>query len=341
MMNLSSSQDVLRSVLKTKEKLIPGPLPKDCVTSDRPAVIMGIDEAGRGPVLGTSLRNSAFLNVRHTYTRFTGPMVYGAAYWKLDDNDEICELGYDDSKALTKEKRDSFFKGIVDENKNRIGWILRILSAPEISGHSLAKNPVSLNQVSHAAAIEMIQHAIQCGINLRRVYIDTVGHPGYYEKLLGNAFVGSGIDFVVRKKADSLFPVVSAASICAKVMRDYFMENWTFSEPCVRDANRDMEEGYLGSGYPGDENTKKWLSKNMDSVFGFPDIVRFNWSTARDLIKEKSVEFEWEDPDQENQTSIMSFLQKPGTVKNGKRGRFYRNQGLREVSGAGENGFLS
>lgn len=267
-------------------------------------------------------------------------MIYGAAYWKLDDNDEICGLGYDDSKALSKEKRDSFFKGIVDENKDRIGWVLRVLSAPEISGHSLAKNPVSLNQISHAAAIEMIQHIIQCGVNLRRVYIDTVGHPGHYERLLGQAFVGSGIDFVVRKKADSLFPVVSAASICAKVVRDHVMESWTFSEPCVHDANRDMEVGYLGSGYPGDENTKKWLSKNMDSVFGFPNLVRFNWSTARDLIKKNSVEFEWEDPEQENQPSIMSFLQKPSAGKSSKRNKFYRNQGLREVSGVGEHGFL-
>ena len=52
-MNLSSSQNVLKSVMTPKKTLIPGSLPKDCITSDKPACVMGIDEAGRGPVLGT------------------------------------------------------------------------------------------------------------------------------------------------------------------------------------------------------------------------------------------------------------------------------------------------
>ena len=52
------------------------------------------------------------------------------------------------------------------------------------------------------------------------------------------------------------------------------------------------------------------------------------------------MEFEWEDPEQENQPSIMSFLQKPSAGKSSKRNKFYRNQGLREVSGVGEHGFL-
>ena len=56
-MNLSPDQDVLKSVMTTKETLIPGPLPKDCVSADKPACVMGIDEAGRGPVLGTFLKS--------------------------------------------------------------------------------------------------------------------------------------------------------------------------------------------------------------------------------------------------------------------------------------------
>jgi ribonuclease H2 subunit A len=49
-----------------------------------------------------------------------------------------------------------------------------------------------------------------------QVYVDTVGVAERYQDYLTKAFQGR-IKFTVTKKADSLFPVVSAASICAKV----------------------------------------------------------------------------------------------------------------------------
>jgi ribonuclease H2 subunit A len=50
----------------------------------------------------------------------------------------------------------------------------------------------------------------------------------------------------VSKKADSLFPIVSAASICAKVTRDQCLEQWSFIE-----AKQGMYiDREMGSGYP-------------------------------------------------------------------------------------------
>ena len=54
------------------------------------------------------------------------------------------------------------------------------------------------------------------------------------------------IKIKVSKKADSLFPVVSAASICAKVIRDLALKNWIFPE----NIKMNEETGW-GSGYPG------------------------------------------------------------------------------------------
>ena len=48
-----------------------------------------------------------------------------------------------------------------------------------------------------------------------KVYVDTVGDADKYRVKLTEIF--PGIKFVVAKKADSLFPVVSGASIVAKV----------------------------------------------------------------------------------------------------------------------------
>jgi ribonuclease H2 subunit A len=68
------------------------------------------------------------------------------------------------------------------------------------------------------------------GVNLKKVYVDTVGIPEKYKAMFEREFQGEGLEFTVESKADDTFPVVSAASICAKVTRDHGIIDWKYTE---------------------------------------------------------------------------------------------------------------
>ncbi len=85
-----------------------GSVPELCRSE---SCVMGIDEAGRGAVLG--------------------PMTYGAAYWADSVNEEMCAMGFDDSKAITAEKRRALFDRLVATPQ--IGWMVKLISSEEIS----------------------------------------------------------------------------------------------------------------------------------------------------------------------------------------------------------------
>lgn len=42
-----------------------------------------------------------------------------------------------------------------------------------------------------------------------------------------------------------------------------------------------------------DPKTKSWLLKYLDPVFGYPQFVRFSWSTAKTLLDDKAVPVRW------------------------------------------------
>lgn len=214
-------------------------------------------------------------------------MVYGAAYTSKNYAEKLKEtFGVDDSKKLKAEERENIQKEML-KNSDFIKHNLRIIDACELSTKMLRRNKYNLNLISHDAAIELIkiskkQIEDSKGI-LAHVYIDTVGDPKKYQEKIENEF--PGVTITVSKKADSLFPIVSAASIFAKVARDDIIENFGMN---------------IGSGYPSDPNTIKWLSKNKDDVFGFKsNLVRFSWSTVSKIINDK-VKVEWSDDEEED-----------------------------------------
>ncbi|XP_013415716.1 ribonuclease H2 subunit A isoform X1 [Lingula anatina] len=243
---------------------------------------LGIDEAGRGPVLG--------------------PMVYGTCYSPISLKDQLKEMGFADSKVLNEEQREKLFEKIKNSTEV-LGWMIEVLSPNFISNSMLRRSKYNLNALSHDCAIGLIKKALDKGANIKEVYVDTVGDPAKYQAKLKGIF--PDLDITVAKKADSIYPIVSAASICAKVARDNAVKNWTFKEGITVEN--------FGSGYPGDPATKKFLTDYLDPVFGFPQFVRFSWSTADLLLQKNAVSVKWEDDDDDDQNDKKRKKDSAGT----------------------------
>ncbi|KAH9621333.1 hypothetical protein KSS87_015604 [Heliosperma pusillum] len=244
------------------------------------ACMMGIDEAGRGPVLG--------------------PMVYGCLYCAVSFQKTLASLEFADSKTLKEEKREELFEAL--KANDSIGWAVDVIDPRELSAKMLKKNKINLNEISHDSAIGLVTTVLSMGVLLTQVYVDTVGDPEKYQTKLSERF--PSIKFVVAKKADSLYPVVSGASIVAKVTRDRALRSWTFDE-----SAENMHRNF-GSGYPGDPETKAWLEHHKQSVFGFPTLVRFSWGTCTSYFKD-GVKVIWDSDDALDENGVAN--------KNGKR----------------------
>ena len=97
-------------------------------------------------------------------------------------------------------------------------------------------------------------------------------------------------------KADANYPIVSAASICAKVNRD---EKIKSLESAIG--------AHIGCGYSHDEQTIKWMDSNIDNVFGYKNYVRFSWETTVKKLNDHNVNVCWDEkkPDQ-SQLNLVS-----------------------------------
>jgi ribonuclease H2 subunit A len=236
-------------------------------------------------------------------------MVYGLFYLPAELHHSLLAETYhfDDSKVLTPKFRSSLMQTLCTPGTplyTHCGWATRVMSARDISAGMLRRTaPYNLNAQAMDATIDLIKAVLAKGVNVMHIYIDTIGKPEVYQKKLEKIFPAKKI--TVAKKADSLYPCVSAASVCAKVTRDVALEM------SYESAYATSSSAGWGSGYPSDARCSRWLKDNMHPVFGWGPECRFSWGTAKELleIKNKRIRLDWPDEkDTANGTKISDFF---------------------------------
>lgn len=157
----------------------------------------------------------------------------------------------------------------------------------------LRRQPINLNRQAEEATISLIQSALDRRIPLVECYVDALGPAPQWQARLSAIF--PSVKFTVCAKADSLFKIVGAGSIIAKVTRDRYIEGWRDVEDSNaggEDIKMD-EEVVRGSGYPSDPKTQAYLKDNVDPVFGYKGAIRFSWATVRVILEKQGVECRW------------------------------------------------
>jgi len=236
-------------------------------------------------------------------------MVYGLFYLPLSQHHSLLAQThhFDDSKVLTPAVRSSLMQTLCTPSTDLFstcGWATRVMSARSISSAMLRSNSYNLNAQAMDATIDLITHVFSLGVNVTEIYIDTIGSPVVYQKKLEKIFPTTRI--IVAKKADSLYPCVSAASVCAKVTRDAALEV-AYEQFVGTTAGSDegrSEAAAWGSGYPSDPRCSSWLKANMDPLFGWGNECRFSWGTAKDMLEAKGapVKVEWPEADEDEES---------------------------------------
>lgn len=268
-----------------------------------PACALGVDEAGRGPVLG--------------------PMVYGLFYLPLELSDPLLRKThhFDDSKVLTPTVRSNLMEKLCAPSSDlhsQCGWAVDVMSARDIGSNMMKPGSIyNLNAQAMDATIALIQGVYARGVNVKEIYIDTIGNPATYQKKLERVFPAAQV--TVAKKADSLYPCVSAASVCAKVTRDAALEVLyeSYIQKPAEASDEDAEmsgvakaEESWGSGYPSDGKCTSWLKRNMDPVFGWGSECRFSWGTAKDMLDLKGLaaKVEWPIEDDDETSRLTDYF---------------------------------
>jgi ribonuclease HII len=207
--------------------------------------IAGIDEAGRGSVIG--------------------PLVICIAFCRREDEKQLRKFASKDSKQLSPKQREEAFAKLKEFCNFK--WIE--VSAADIN--RLMKE-MSLNDIEAKFMADLIKK-LEDG----DIMIDMIDRYSWTFRKRMEKF---GVKrFEAEHKADEKYPIVAAASICAKITRDHKIEE-------IRNATCDF-----GSGYPSDSKTVSALKDKASRALIEP-FVRTRWKTLERISQTKLFEGE-------------------------------------------------
>lgn len=186
-------------------------------------IVVGIDEAGRGPVLG--------------------PLVIAALAIKEDELKKLEWLGVKDSKLLSSEVREELF----DQIREAVTDFRVEVIEPDAIDLSLKEEGTNLNWLEADTAARMISELAP-----DKAIIDcpSPNTKAYREYIIKKLTIDPP-EILAEHKADVRYLIVSAASIVAKVIRDRQIEH------LQREIGIDF-----GSGYLTDPKTQEFLKKH-------------------------------------------------------------------------------
>ena len=198
--------------------------------------ILGIDEAGRGSVLG--------------------PMVIAGVVVPEKMEKVLERMGVKDSKRLTPNRRTILSRKL----KKMFDYEIISISAREID--DMRADGINLNEIEKNAMEEIILK-----LKPEKAFVDAVDVKA--ERFQENLCNDTGFNIIAERKADDKYIEVGAASIIAKAERDLQ----------ISQINKEfIKQGGIGSGYPSDPTTKKFLTNyTYDEM---PDFVRRSWNTV-------------------------------------------------------------
>lgn len=208
------------------------------------AEICGIEDAGRGPVIG--------------------PLVMAGVVIKEEDQRALSRIGVRDSKTLNPASRKRLYKKILEF---AVEHSIRIITPQEID-YALTADHLNLNWLEAIKTAEIINELQPVKVIVDCPSPNCRSYTAYVRKLLKVK-----TELIAEHKADRNYPVVSAASIIAKVIRDKEIEK------IKKKIGVDF-----GSGYVHDEKTLLFLENHYED---YPDIFRKEWLPYKSVVLKK------------------------------------------------------